>query len=1580
MASRFWVTGGTGNWNSTTNWSATSGGASGASVPSTADTATFNASSGAGTATLDISPTVQTLTCTGFTGTLAFGTNTISLNSTGTIFTGATTMTVTGTPQIICTDSSATTRNISPQAVTEANSISFRITAGTGSLNLSTAGVYRNIDFTDGTNPTGYAGAVTNTSITIYGNFKASTGMSFTGGTGTYTFAATSGTKTITSAAVTIDRPFTFNGVGGTWQLQDALTSGSTRTLTLTSGTLNLSSYTLTTGLFSSSNSNVRTLAFGTGKIVLTGNAATVWSNGTSTNMTITGTAPLVQATYSGSTGTRVFTAGYNDEATSISLEITAGSDSISLASSTAFYKNISFSGFTGTHATTGSTVALYGNWNWGGVTTNSSTTTIVFSATSGTKTVTSNGVSFGGDVNFNGIGGTFELQDALTISLATASLSLNGGTLDFKNFTVTSGRFSGSASAVRTLAFGTGKLVLTGNNSTVCTTNTGTNLTITGSKRIELAYSGSVGQRSISGPQTASAIEGVNILDYFITAGSDIVNFNGARQYGTIDFSNGGTSTFSGSWIPGDVTMYGDLVLKSGMSVTGVTVTVFMGATSGTQKITSAGQTFDFLMNFNGAGGTRQLQDALTLGSTRTTSLTRGTLDLNNFVLTTGIVGSSTSEVRAIAFGTGNITLTGLNTTIWSMATATNFSYTGTPTVNVTGAGTGGQTRTISHGSTAGGTEANAPSFNISAGADSITTTGNSAIKNLNFTGFTGTLNANGRFIYGNLILSSGMTLTAAGASTTTFAATSGTNTITSAGQTIDFPVTFNGAGGTWSLQDALTLGSARQLTLTAGTLTTNSYAVTVGNLASNNSNVRTFNLGASTVTILLGNGIAFNLLTSTNLTFNAGTSTIVFSSIVSADSTVTIYTGGVNTFNNFSFPSAPSYRIVYIINGQGTFNNLSASAPLAGIQKAILVDQAPFSVTGTLTLTGANGNQRITFAAYQSASARTISAGAVSLTDVDFQLITAAGAAINWSGTRLGNLGGNSNINFGAGTTRYFSSASGGAWSDNVWAASSGGTPSTIYYPLAQDTVVFDNAGINAGSTVSLSAPGTQIGAVNFSALTNSITWNFNGVGGYANIYGDLTMSSYVSVTGTAPGLNFDCGSSVLTVRSEGVSFPYARAGNQNAYNAGGSVNLFDDFRAPFVLGSMNLNLNGKILYCTTFSSSYSLVAATRLVAFNGGSISIDGNAATVWDCTDLTGFTYSGTPTVNFTYSGSVGTRTFNNGNTAGGTEANAVDLNIVSGSDAIGTAGVVRNFTLQPAFTGSSQMFANGFIYGNLLLSPSQTITSSASATTFAATSGTKTITTNGVTLDRSLTFNGLGGSWVLGGALTMGATNGYLLFVRGTFSTANYNVVALRWQYDYVTVIGTVVLNLGSSTITLNPSGQPIPWQMGGANAGFLTINGGTSNIVFNTTVAQASMNPSSGNTVTYYKVTQAGANNLLLNDGMKLNTLQNTAQPTTISFRETATVIGSFVIDNFNVSGTAGNLVTIASKTPGSQFSIAKNTGGKVLVSYCTISDSAASPSGYWFAPTSQGNVDGGNNTGWNFGSDGGRGGFLTFF
>lgn len=71
MANKYWVSGGTGNWSSPTNWSNTSGGARGAVIPGATDVAYFNASSGTGVTNLTSTITIGGLDCTGFSGTIA---------------------------------------------------------------------------------------------------------------------------------------------------------------------------------------------------------------------------------------------------------------------------------------------------------------------------------------------------------------------------------------------------------------------------------------------------------------------------------------------------------------------------------------------------------------------------------------------------------------------------------------------------------------------------------------------------------------------------------------------------------------------------------------------------------------------------------------------------------------------------------------------------------------------------------------------------------------------------------------------------------------------------------------------------------------------------------------------------------------------------------------------------------------------------------------------------------------------------------------------------------------------------------------------------------------------------------------------------------------------------------------------------------------------------------------------------------------------------------------------------------------------------------------------------------------------
>lgn len=82
MASRFWV-GGTGTWDTTTttNWSATSGGAGGASNPTVSDDVFLDGNSGTGTITLSINTICKSLNCTGYAGTLDTGSFTVTLSS-----------------------------------------------------------------------------------------------------------------------------------------------------------------------------------------------------------------------------------------------------------------------------------------------------------------------------------------------------------------------------------------------------------------------------------------------------------------------------------------------------------------------------------------------------------------------------------------------------------------------------------------------------------------------------------------------------------------------------------------------------------------------------------------------------------------------------------------------------------------------------------------------------------------------------------------------------------------------------------------------------------------------------------------------------------------------------------------------------------------------------------------------------------------------------------------------------------------------------------------------------------------------------------------------------------------------------------------------------------------------------------------------------------------------------------------------------------------------------------------------------------------------------------------------------------
>jgi hypothetical protein len=212
-----------------------------------------------------------------------------------------------------------------------------------------------------------------------------------------------------------------------------------------------------------------------------------------------------------------------------------------------------------------------------------------------------------------------------------------------------------------------------------------------------------------------------------------------------------------------------------------------------------------------------------ITLGAdltmTGNASLTAGILDLNGFVLTCLSFPSTAANARTLAFGaTGIIRCTRTTSAIvFDIFNASvPATITGTPVVELTGAPLAGVTRTVRPSGTS---PANPITVRIKAGSDTINMSAGFGYKDLDFTGFSGTLANTAIRLYGALTLSAGMTLTA-GANTLSLLATSGTITHTFNGKTLNFPVTFNAPGSTQVLSDALTVGATRTLTLTAGTI----------------------------------------------------------------------------------------------------------------------------------------------------------------------------------------------------------------------------------------------------------------------------------------------------------------------------------------------------------------------------------------------------------------------------------------------------------------------------------------------------------------------------------------------------------------------------------------------------------------------------------------------------------------------------------------------------------------------------------------------------------------------------------------
>jgi len=834
----------------------------------------------------------------------------------------------------------------------------------------------------------------------------------------------------------------------------------------------------------------------------------------------------------------------------------------------------------------------VYKDWIGSSSVTSSNASTVNFLGR-GTSTITCNGFTFQCDVSINAITGTVQLADALTLGSAR-NLTLTSGTFDAVSYNVTTGLFSQNTNIGTILKMGSGTWTLSG--------------------------TGSVWNYQTTAPPTA-----------FYKGTANIV----------LSDTSTSARTFAGS----------------GLSYNKLTV----GGATGTSTLTITGNN-----QFTELASTKTVAHTIALGTTtQTFGKWTVTGTVGNVVTLTGtgtahiLAGACTSGIDYLAMGSIGFAATspgefyaGANSTATSAVAPVYLTAKPADSTRYWVGGTGNWSDTARWSTGSGGASgASVPRSHDDVVFDSLSNataytatvnavTGGIRMKSLTIAGpLVGNVTLAGSSA---LIIHDDVTLPATGLTRTfsgniTLSGSTAGKTLTTNGVALDSVLIVNGVSCEWALGSALNNNTVADIRVTNGSFDTASYNVTAGGFLSNHGNSVTYILGSSTLTFG-GSGSTINFGTTetnaANLTVTAGTSQINLSNSNAG------LTGNGKTFYNVSFTSVGAGTVT--INGANSFNNLSFTGITSAGLKVISVT-ANQTITGTLTCSaGTNATMRHFVRSDAIGTTRTITAAAVSLTDVDFRDITIAGAAAPATGTRIGDCKGNSGITFTAAANKYWNLAAGGNWGGAIgWATSSGGTPAINNFPLAQDTCFFEATGLNSGATVTVNQA-YNIGTIDMSArTTNTMTL---ATGSNPNVYGNWINGTGTTTTGFDT-LTF-AGRGSQTITSAGKTFYQAF----NISTPGGSVTLLDALTTTSVsgpvLGVFSGTFNASTYNVTMTSSSTGFNSSgsdVRTVSVGSGTWSI-ASSGTAWNNATSTNLTITGTGTISLT---SASAKTFSGG---------------------------------------------------------------------------------------------------------------------------------------------------------------------------------------------------------------------------------------------------------------------------------------------------------------------------------------------
>ncbi len=740
---------------------------------------------------------------------------------------------------------------------------------------------------------------------------------------------------------------------------------------------------------------------------------------------------------------------------------------------------------------------------------------------------------------------------------------------------------------------------------------------------------------------------------------------------------------------------------------------------------------------------------------------------------------------------------------------------------------------------------------------------------------------------IYGGLSLpSTGITWTSTSA--ITFRATTTGFTINTNGINITNALTFNGVGGGWTLGAAISCGV---ITLTNGTLNTSAsnYNITSTGTITTAIGTKSLILNASTVNIT-----TFNNAAVANFTLNAGTSQI------NCSAPNLTFAGGL-TFYNVSFTSSAITTVT--ISGANTFNTLSfAGKSAVGISYLNITANQTINGTFTISAPTTIGSSRYFVSSGTLGTSIIVTASAVSFTDVDFLDINNTGTA--WTGTRLGDCGGNTGITFPASKTVYWNLAGSQNWSATGWATTQTGTPALANFPLAQDIAIFTNTAPVAGSTISITSA-YNLPTINFSTRSNTLTFATSTSG--PQIYGDLTLSTAITVTGSI-AWTYQGRNKTQTITTAGITIGPAI----NISAIGGTVVLADAYNTPLVFtlayGTLSSNYN---ITCLSFSASGS---NTRVLSVTSGQLYLTGTG-NVFNIGTNTGLTISAITTVNITSTGSTAI-SVNAGNSVG--ISDQLNFNFSGGTYALTFITMCNSVN----FTGFSGTLVNSgrSIKGDLTLSAGMSTVSGANITIFSGVSAIHNITSNECFINFPVTLIGAGGSFILLDDTTI---VGYVLTHTNGTLNLNGNTITLD---SYITTGGTKNITFNGGTLKTNAFNNAVPLGFtttAGTGVGTINVNSPGSAVFY-------------GGGSTYNCTVNLDSPSWVIYGSNTFDNLTNSVTLLYLTFETTTT--NNF--KSFNINGTSGNLVSVRSNVSGIQANLNYiGTGSYISCDYLVIQD-----------------------------------------